>query len=299
MRLAAVERSARGAPGRPPVTSAIVTRTLRWLRQHPADGRRAVARPRARPTPPGRAAAGTGGGWCGRRSVTSTSALPQRLRAQPRPPNPPPTITIRAGQPTPADLLAGGAEALEQVVADAQRVGHRRQRGVDRADAREEARVDDVEVVDVVRAAVGVEHRRRRAEAEPARPRLVRDARDRDLVLEVGVARDEVVLVHPDALEQRLELGEQPLLGHLVGRLVGELDAPVVAQRDPVLQPRQVLGGEPEVDRVAGDLLQRPLRARAWSAAASRRGTCRPRTCRPSGCSPAGTRSRRTRSRSR
>ena len=65
-------------------------------------------------------------------------------------------------------LADARAEALEQVVAHPQRVGHRRQRRVDRADAREEAGVDDVEVVDLVRAAVGVEHRRRRVEAEAA-----------------------------------------------------------------------------------------------------------------------------------
>ena len=63
------------------------------------------------------------------------------------------------------------AHALEEVVADAQRVRHRGQRRVHRADAREEARVDDVEVVDLVRAAVGVEHRRRRVGAEAARCR--------------------------------------------------------------------------------------------------------------------------------
>ena len=66
-------------------------------------------------------------------------------------------------QPTCAGSACGRARAhaLEQVVADAQRVGHRGQRRVDGADAREEARVDDVEVVELVRPAVGVEHRGR------------------------------------------------------------------------------------------------------------------------------------------
>src|SRR4029453_16701894 len=61
-------------------------------------------------------------------------------------------------------------DSLEQVVANAERVGHRRQRGVHRADAREEARVDDIEVVELVRLAVGVEHRRRGIGAESAVP---------------------------------------------------------------------------------------------------------------------------------
>ena len=51
--------------------------------------------------------------------------------------------------------------ALEEVVADPEGVGHRRQRRVHRADAREEARVDDVQVVELVGLAVGVEDRGR------------------------------------------------------------------------------------------------------------------------------------------
>ena len=53
-------------------------------------------------------------------------------------------------------VSSGTPMRSQQVVADAQRVGHRGQRRVHRADAREEARVDDVEVVDLVGAAVGV-----------------------------------------------------------------------------------------------------------------------------------------------
>ena len=57
-------------------------------------------------------------------------------------------------------------------------------------------------------AAVDVEHRRLRVQAEPARPGLVRHAGDRDLVLEVSVPRDQVMLVRADALEQPFERGE-------------------------------------------------------------------------------------------
>ena len=49
-------------------------------------------------------------------------------------------------------------QSVTQVVTDAKRVRHRGQSGVDRADAREDARVDDVEVVELVRAALGVHH---------------------------------------------------------------------------------------------------------------------------------------------
>src|SRR3954468_6105987 len=75
------------------------------------------------------------------------------------------------------------AEPLEQVVADAERVRHRGQGRVDGADAREEARVDDVQVVELVRLAVDVEHRLGRVNAEAARAGLMGAARDRDVVL--------------------------------------------------------------------------------------------------------------------
>src|SRR3954447_536574 len=127
------------------------------------------------------------------------------------PAKPPPTMTTWSGSVAGSGtcgllLWDPGVEPLEQVVSDAERVRHRRERRVHRADAREEARVDDVEVVDLVRAAVGVEHRGRGIAAEAAGPGLVGDARDGNVVLEVGVARDEVVVVHPDLPEELLEL---------------------------------------------------------------------------------------------
>ena len=158
-----------------------------------------------------------------------------------------------SASPTPAD-----PHPLEQVVADAQRVGHRRQRRVDRPDAREEARVDDVQVVQLMRLAVDVQHRRCGMGAEAARPRLVRDARHGDLVLEVGVMGQQVVVVHAEVPEHRLEHIEQPVPGLVVGRLIGDRDHALVLDGDAVLGAREILRREPEVDRVLGDVLQRP-----------------------------------------
>src|SRR5262245_58138280 len=67
-------------------------------------------------------------------------------------------------------------ESLREVLAETYRVRDRRDRGIHRPDAWEEARVDDVEVVELVRLAVGVEHRRLRVGAEAARACLVRDS---------------------------------------------------------------------------------------------------------------------------
>src|SRR6516165_3870312 len=91
--------------------------------------------------------------------------------AQPRPAKPPPTITTRclyrsSGMGGLRSWLSG--EAFEQVVADPDGIRHRGERRVDRADAREEARVDDVEVVDLVGTAVRIQNRAVGVAAKPA-----------------------------------------------------------------------------------------------------------------------------------
>src|SRR5689334_6210380 len=116
-------------------------------------------------------------------TVTSTFARRSALAAA-SPPNPPPTIATRRRSGMDRLRLRGRPEPLDQVVADPQGVRHRGQCRVDGADAREAARVDDVEVVDLVRAAVRVQDRGRGVQAEATCPGLMRDARDRDLVLE-------------------------------------------------------------------------------------------------------------------
>src|SRR5262245_51765533 len=63
-------------------------------------------------------------------------------------------------------LRALSLEPIEQVVADSQCVGHGGQRGVDSANAGEKAGIDHVEVVELVRLAVRVQHRRLGVAAE-------------------------------------------------------------------------------------------------------------------------------------
>ena len=150
-------------------------------------------------------------------------------------------------------------EALEQVIADPDRVRHRGERRVDRADAREEARVDHVQVVELVRAAVGVQDRGGGIGAESAGARLMGTSGHRDLVLEVGVMRQQVVVVHAEVREHLLELVEQALFRLFVAGLVLDHDVAVARERDPVLGRGQVFGGEPEVDGVAGDVFERPV----------------------------------------
>src|SRR6187200_1426986 len=98
-------------------------------------------------------------------------------------------------------IASGGlAEPLREVLADTDGVGHRRQRRVHRADAREEAGVDDVQVVELVRLAVDVEDRGLRVRAEPTRPSLVGDAGGGDVHVHVEVLVEHVMVGHSDVV---------------------------------------------------------------------------------------------------
>ena len=124
-------------------------------------------------------------------------------------------------------------KTFEEVVADAHGVGDRGKRRIDRADAREEARVDDVQVVQVVRLAVRVEHRRLRVIAEADGAAVVGYAGDRDLLVEHREARDRPLLA-ADRSQQPLQLSEQALVRLAVVVRLRQMDAPLPIDRDPV-----------------------------------------------------------------
>src|SRR6185295_244460 len=77
----------------------------------------------------------------------ASSVLATVIAAVPRKPATSPS-------PIAVEILDGGVEAIDEMVADAQGIGHRGQRRVHGAAGGEEARVDDVEVVEVVGLAV-------------------------------------------------------------------------------------------------------------------------------------------------
>src|SRR5262249_23579409 len=82
------------------------------------------------------------------------------------------------------------AEPLEDVIADPECICHRCKRWVDGTRGGKEARVDDIEVVEVVSLALGVQYRRRGIGAETRGPACVGYARERDLLIEYREARD-------------------------------------------------------------------------------------------------------------
>jgi hypothetical protein len=144
------------------------------------------------------------------------------------------------------------------VLADPDAVGDGGERRVDRSDAREDARVRDVEVVEFVGLAVQVHYRGGRVGAEPAGARLMGTPGERDVHAHVEVLVQHVVPGQADVVENLSELLVQPRGLGLVAIGVGKVDSTVPVDRDAVAGPGQVLGSEPEVDSVAGRLLQAP-----------------------------------------
>src|SRR3989475_340849 len=179
--------------------------------------------------------------------------------------------SIRLAILTTPPVASGGSstllEPLEQVIPDAERVGHDRKRRVYRSARGEEARVHHVEVVHFVRLAVRVQRGGLRVAPEADRPVLVRDARQRNALAEIEAPREQafMALVAMDAtlgllLHQILELLGQASVPLLVVRLVAEDDVAGPVEGDAVVRVREILGGEPEVQRVLGHELERPAR---------------------------------------
>jgi len=125
-----------------------------------------------------------------------------------------------------------------EVVCDPDCLRNDGQPRVDRSRRREERRIHDVEVVDVVGLAVNVEHRLVRVGAEHQRAALVR-----------GVLGSVRVLDHdpePELAENVLHLLDQPVVRSQVVGFVVQLNAPVVAHGDAIVDLRQILRhGEP------------------------------------------------------
>ena len=111
-----------------------------------------------------------------------------------------------------------------------------------------------------MRLAVDIQGRRLRIFPEAAGSGLVRYPGHRDVVLHVHIAWDQVVGMHAQVIEHGLEFVVQLLLGYVVIGRVAQGDLPLLIDTDTVVRVRQVFGGEPEVDGVKSDIVQRKHR---------------------------------------
>ena len=162
-----------------------------------------------------------------------------------------------------------GAEPLEQVVADAQRVGHRGQRRVHGARRREEARVDDVEVVELVRLAV----RRRAPTSAGSSPKRTVPHWCATPASGIRWSRTDRLGIGPRgsraAPSRPLSFAQQPPVRlERCGSVLARWIAPCAVDRDAVVRVRQVLASSAR------------SRSRAWPCSRARgraRTTARPR----------------------
>ncbi len=142
------------------------------------------------------------------------------------------------------------------MIADAQRVGDGGERGVHGADADEEAGVDDIEIVEFMRLAVAVEDGRAWVGAEATGAGLMGAARQGDVVVHIEVARHQMLRLQADLAEHAAQLVVKLAHRNLVVGSVGERDAAVAIDGDPIVGLGQILGRQPEIDGVAGDFVQ-------------------------------------------
>src|SRR5574337_1574510 len=91
------------------------------------------------------------------------------------------------------------------MVSYAERVGDDRQRGIHGRARYEEARVDDIEIIEVVGPAVHVEHGSFLIVTEPDRAALVGRTRDGNFLSEIQMRRQQMVLA-AQMVEHALEL---------------------------------------------------------------------------------------------
>ena len=138
-----------------------------------------------------------------------------------------------------------------------QRVRDDRQGGVHRPDRGYEAAVDHVQVVQVVGPAVHVEDRGGRVGPQARRTSLVSRGGGVERLVQVE-ATDERGVRHAELGQHCLEGPAEP--GEAFGVVAGlqrQPDRAVRPQRDPADGQGEVLAGQPEVDRVPGDLAVR------------------------------------------
>src|SRR5712692_2570031 len=169
-------------------------------------------------------------------------------------------------------------ESLDQVITDAERIGHDGQSGVNSGAGREETAVYNVQIVDLVRLAIRVQGRRLGVTPEADRAVLVRHACKWNAVSDEQIPREQSFMTFMAMnvafgllLHEHFELREQTAMWLFVVRCVLENDFPFAIEGDAIVGVRQILRGDPEAEGVLGHEVQRPAGSNGWSARGERR----------------------------
>ena len=143
------------------------------------------------------------------------------------------------------------------MIADAQCVCHNRQRRINCRARREEAAVDDIKVVDIVCLAVDIKCRRLWIVSKSNSSVLMRNAGEWNALAEKETSREQsnmttvtVLWTFGLLLHQVLQLRLQPLVWLEVVWGIRKNYVAVPIERHAIIRVRQVLGCQPEVERV-------------------------------------------------
>jgi len=151
------------------------------------------------------------------------------------------------------------AQTVSNVLRGPEGLGHDGQRDIDGPGARQETRVHDIEVLQIVGLAVGIQHRRRRVDAEAERPRRMPGQSGE------GTARGQH---QPVARLPESSHGKhpQPREGRQVVGLVVDAKTAIRQQRDTVLRVREDLAhGEGEDAMSYGEFREGRKQAREFA----------------------------------
>lgn len=147
----------------------------------------------------------------------------------------------------------GGPEAFKKVVADPQRVRDDRQRRVYRGTGGEEAAINDIEIVEVVRFAIRIESRCRWIITEADCAVLMGNPGKGNFLSEEETPCKQTlmalpVLFAPDVIQRVLQLLDEVLMRSLIVGFIAQDNFAVAIQSHTIVGVRQILGREPEVE---------------------------------------------------
>jgi hypothetical protein len=97
-------------------------------------------------------------------------------------------------------------------------------------------------------------------QSEAACAGLVGAAGQRNIVLHIEIARRQMLRLQADLAEHGAQLVVELAHRNLVVRLVRQDNPPFLVDGHPIVGIGQVLRGQPEIDGVAGDIVQHALR---------------------------------------
>ena len=149
-------------------------------------------------------------------------------------------------------------DSSRDLVADPQSVCNNSQSGIYGPDRRKKTRVGYIEIIDLVRFAVKIEHRLARIGSKTHCPGLVCRSANGDVLPEIERAVEQMRM-DLELIAEIVQFLLEPLVRLLIGECKVQHNAAAVITY-AVLRQGQILRGQPEIERVFRDPVERRLR---------------------------------------